>query len=101
MSKFHDQTLNLLGREGRRPERSVEALTRWANEKAIEVPAAFLDWARIDDGTLLRKYSNDDWFWIDNPALVVTPDGVRGLRFNSENQGNFDRIVTLDQGETA
>ena len=53
----------------------------------------------MDDGSLLQKYSNDDWFWFDEPALVVTPDGVRGLKFNSENQNNFDRIVALDDGD--
>ena len=58
-----------------------------------------MEWANLDDGSLLRKYSNDDWFWFDEPELVVTPEGVRGLLFNSENQNNFDRIITLDQGD--
>jgi hypothetical protein len=44
------------------------------------------------------KYGND-WFWFDEPTLVETPDGVRGLKFNSENQNNFDRIVVLDAGD--
>jgi hypothetical protein len=58
-----------------------------------------LEWAALDDGSLLKKYSNDDRFWFDNPELVVTPEGVRGLLFNQENQGNFGRIVCLDQGD--
>jgi hypothetical protein len=97
MPRFHNRTLALLGNE--RQERSVQILTRWARKNAIQLPAALLDWAKLDDGSLLRKYSNDDRFWFDEPELVVTPDGARGLRFNSENQGNFDRIVTLDQGD--
>jgi len=98
MSRFHERTLALLGNEGVRPERSVEAVTDWAEKNAIILPAAYLEWAKLDDGSLLRKYSNDDWFWFDEPELVVTPEG-RGLRFNSENQNNFDRIVTLDHGD--
>ena len=91
--------MELLGSEGVRQERSVQALLNWAEKNSIRLPTAYLEWARLDDGTLLRKYSNDDWFMIDEPEVVATPDGVRGLRFHSENQNNFDRIVTLDQGE--
>jgi hypothetical protein len=91
--------LALLGAEGVRQKRSVESLLDWAAKKAIRLPKAFVEWAKLDDGSLLQKYSNDDWFWFDEPELVATPEGVRGLRFNSENQNNFDRIVTLDQGD--
>jgi hypothetical protein len=99
MPQFHERTLELLGRESIRPNRSVSCLHDWANKNAINLPAAFLEWAKLDDGSLLRKYSNDDWFWFDEPRLVVTPDGTRGLLFHKENQHNFDRIVTLDQGD--
>jgi hypothetical protein len=98
MPRFHQRTLALLG-EGIRQQRPVEVLLDWAAQNAIHLPAAFLEWAKVDDGSLLQKYSNDDWFWIDDPKLVVTPDGVRGLLVNRENQGNFDRIVCLDQGD--
>ncbi|WP_337177212.1 hypothetical protein [Paludisphaera sp.] len=99
MTRYHDRTLALLGDEGARPARCVAILTDWAEANDITLPAAFLEWAGIDDGSLLGKYSNDDWFLFDRPEVVTTPDGVRGLRFNSENQNNFDRIVVLDEGD--
>jgi hypothetical protein len=99
MSRFHERTLALLGTDDARQQRSVDTLLGWAAKNSVRIPAAFLEWAKFDDGSLLQKYSNDDRFWFDNPELVVTPDGVRGLLFNQENQGNFDRIVCLDQGD--
>lgn len=99
MLRFHQRTLALLGTEGVRHQRSIESLLDWAAKSAICLPAAFLEWAQLDDGSLLRKYSDDDWFWFDEPELITTRNGARGLRFNSENQNNFDRIVTLDQGD--
>lgn len=99
MTRFHDRTLALLGSDAPRPGRSVDALTTWAKQHHVRLPAAFVEWAQMDDGTVLHKYSNDDWFWFDEPELVVTPEGVRGLAFNSENQNNFDRIVVLDEGD--
>jgi hypothetical protein len=99
MSVFHQQTLALLGSEGERPERSIAQLLAWEERNGIVLPAAFLEWAKLDDGSLLRKYSNGDQFWFDEPEIVSTPEGTRGLRFNQENQGNFDRLVTLDQGD--
>jgi hypothetical protein len=89
----------MLGIEGVRQKCSAEAFVGWASKNSIRIPAAFLEWAQLDDGSLLQKYSNDDRFWFDEPELVVTPDGVRGLLFNQENQGNFNRIVCLDQGD--
>lgn len=99
MQRFHQRTLALLGSEVARQKRSVDGLLGWAAENSVRIPAAFLEWARFDDGSLLQRYSNDDRFWFDNPELVVTPDGVRGLRFHQENQANFDRLVCLDQGD--
>jgi hypothetical protein len=99
MTRFHDRTLALLGNDAPRAGRPVEALIAWGKRNDIRLPAAFLEWAGMDDGSLLHKYSNDDWFGFDEPEIIVTPDGVRGLAFNSENQNNFDRIVTLDHGD--
>jgi hypothetical protein len=99
MTRFHDRTLALLGSDAPRPGRNIEALLEWARRSDVQLPAAFVEWARMDDGSLLRKFSNDDWFWFDEPELVGTTDGVRGLKFNSENQNNFDRIVALDHGD--
>lgn len=99
MTRFHERALALLGNEGVRPRRSTAALIAWSKEKDFRIPASFLEWARLDDGSLLHKYSNDDWFFFDKPLLIVTPDGMRGLRFHTENQNNFDRIILLDQGD--
>ncbi|MCU0490495.1 MAG: hypothetical protein MUD01_02710 [Chloroflexaceae bacterium] len=99
MLRFHKRTFALLGAEAPRQERSIATLVQWAHELHITLPAAFVEWVRFDDGTLLTRYSNDDWFWLNQPKLVETPDGVRGLRFSSENQNNFSKIVTLDQGD--
>jgi hypothetical protein len=99
MPRFHERTLALLGSEGVSEQRSADALLGWAAKNSIRIPAAFLEWAQLDNGTLLQRYSNDDRFWFDKPELVVTPESVRGLLFNQENQGNFDRIVCLDQGD--
>jgi hypothetical protein len=99
MTQFHDPTLALLGDEGVRSERSVETLLNYAEANDIVLPAAYLEWAKLDDGSLLGKYSNCDSFYFDEPELVVTPEGVRGLIFHTENQGNFDIIVALDQGD--
>src|SRR4051794_37243711 len=101
MRRFHQRTLALLDSEGvpLPQQRSVEILLDWATQHSIRLPAAYLEWAKLDDGGLLQKYSNDDQFWLEKPELVVTPEGVRGLLFNQENQGNFDRIVCLDQGD--
>lgn len=99
MPGFHQRTLELLGSEGIRPERSITQLLDWGEKNGIMLPAAFLEWAKLDDGRLLRKYSNGDHFWFDEPEIVVTPAGVRGLRFHQENQGNFDRLVALDHGD--
>jgi hypothetical protein len=99
MTRFHERTLALLGSESVRKRRPVKALQTWAAKNAILLPAAFVEWAKLDDGSLLQKYSNDDRFWFDKPELIVTPEGVRGLLFNQENQGNFNRIVCLDKGD--
>jgi hypothetical protein len=89
----------MLGAAEVRRQRSVEGLLGWASGNSIRIPAAFLEWAQFDDGSLLQKYSNDERFWFDKPELVVTPEGVHGLLFNQENQGNFNRLVCLDQGD--
>lgn len=98
MTQVHDRTLALLGITNP-PQRSLEALTQWAEQNAITLPASYLEWAAIDNGDLLHKYSNDDHFEFDRPEIVTAPKGVRGLVFHHENQGNFKRMVVLDQGD--
>lgn len=99
MSKFHAGTLQLLGAEGASAKQPVAKLIHWAKDHGVTLPGAYLDWASIDQGDLLRKYSNDDKFFFQSPELVVTPEGLRGILFSSENQGNFEKIVTLEQGD--
>lgn len=90
----------MLGTEAIRPVRSIAGLLAWGRKNKVTMPSAFVDWAKLDDGSLLQKYSNDDHFWFDEPpALVTTPDKVRGLLFHRENQGNCDWIVALDEGD--
>lgn len=99
MSKYHDRTLALLGPEGELEEQPAPELTAWAQANEITLPASYLEWARLDRNNLLRKYSNDDWFYLDNPDLVTTPSGMRALFFHSENQNNFNMYVALDSGD--
>lgn len=103
MSHYHDRTLGLLGEEAaHRVPRPIDELIRCAAARSIALPRAFLEWAAFDDGSLLRKYSNDDWFnfrGFDESAIVVTPDGVRALKYHTENQNNFDCAVVLDRGD--
>lgn len=99
MSQFHQRTIGLLGTESFQQKRPVDKLLEWAKKNAIRLPASYLEWATFDDGSLLQRYSNEDRFWFNEPEIVEIPGGVKGLRFNSENQQNYDRIVALDQGD--
>jgi hypothetical protein len=86
MSQYHDRTLKLLGSEGALDERSVAELIEWARTNDVILPAAYLEWARLDGNNLLRKYSNDDWFFFEDPEIVVTPEGVREFK---DRHGDF------------
>jgi hypothetical protein len=99
MSKYHDRTLALLGREIAFGGHSALELIEWAKAHDITLPAAYLEWAQLDRKNILHKYSNDDWFGFHEPEIVTTSEGIRGLLFNRENQGNFDKIVQLDKGD--
>jgi hypothetical protein len=99
MVKYHGRTLELLGSEGLLVEQPLPGLIDWANVNDILLPAAYLEWAQLDHANLLQKYSNDDWFGFSKPKIITTPQGIRGLLFNCENQGNFSKIVALDHGE--
>ena len=98
MSRYHDRTLQLLGDKEVR-EKPVPKLLEWARATGVVLPEAYLEWAQLDRNNLLGRYSNDDWFCFDTPEIVTTPEGIRGLLFNRENQGNFEKIVTLNQGD--
>jgi hypothetical protein len=99
MSKYHNRTLALLGREIALDGHPVFELIEWAKVHNIMLPAAYLEWAQLDRKNVLHKYSNDDWFGFNEPEIVTTVEGIRGLLFNRENQGNFDKIVQLDSGD--
>lgn len=96
---YHRPTLDLLAVDGPFHTHPVDDLLSWAAEQGMVLPAAYLEWASIDRGALLSKYSNDDWFCFESPELVTTPAGECGLNFETENQGNYDKIVLLDHGE--
>jgi hypothetical protein len=98
MARFHERTLALLGEEGIREERSVDELLEAAREMNITLPAAYVEWCKIDDGSLLYKYSNQDNFWFD-PRGLEDYEGIRGIAFHQENQGNFTVVIPVDQGD--
>lgn len=94
MTTFHQRTLVLLGSEP--PNHKIDALQDWAKKQGITIPPAFLQWARLDNGEILERYSNDDHWSFHQPGLVTLEDGRQGLSFQRENQGNFDKLVLLD-----
>jgi hypothetical protein len=75
------------------------ALEEYARGNGIVIPASFREWSKLDRNGILEKYSNCDPFWFSKPAIVDLDDGRKGLLFNSENQGNFDKILMLNCGE--
>jgi hypothetical protein len=99
MIKYHARTLALLGKEMTQDQYSVPDLLAWAKANDIILPAAYLEWAQLDRTNILGKYSNYERFYFHNPKIVTTPEGITGLLYNRENQGNFDRIVVLDKGD--
>ncbi len=65
MSKYHAQTLELLGLDGMRQKCPSCKLTKWAETNNITLPMAYLEWAELDGKKLLEKYSNSDRFEFD------------------------------------
>ena len=99
MSKYHDPTLHLLPPADEPRECEVSHLLAWAKTNDIQLPAAYLEWARLDGKRLLTKYSNGDSFYFVEPQIIKTPKGATGLLFHQEKQANFQKIVLLNQGE--
>jgi hypothetical protein len=96
--RYHKRTLDLLGVCLESMEADIP-LMNWAFKNQIDLPKAYLEWAKIDQDEILFKYSNGDSTYIHSPRIVTLADGRRGLFFYRENQGNFDRIVMLDEGD--
>lgn len=98
MSAFHRQTLEILTESGIALSRTPHPeLTAWADEEGISLPTAFLEWAELDPtGGILSRFSNDDSF--DWMKIDTLPDGRKGLFFHTENQGNFDAVCLLNEG---
>lgn len=96
--RYHKRTLDLLGVCLESLEADIP-LTNWAFKHQIDLPKAYLEWAKIDRDEILVKYSNGDYTYIHLPTIVTLADGRQGLVFYRENQGNFDRIVMLDEGD--
>ena len=99
MTSFHANTLALLPKRERPEPRSVDDVLAWAAENGLTLPASYLEWARYDRGALLEKYSNDDQFSFGRPTTMKTDTGHQALVIHRENQGNFDAVVPLGQGD--
>ncbi|MCU0542953.1 MAG: hypothetical protein MUE44_12265 [Oscillatoriaceae cyanobacterium Prado104] len=97
--KYHQQSLEMLGLNGVLKKQPVPELIEWAKTNNIVLPAAYIEWAQLGGEELLERYSNDDRFHFGESEIVTTPEGVKGLWFHQENQGNFTMIVALDRGD--
>jgi hypothetical protein len=53
-------------------------LMNWALKHHIDLPLAYLEWAKIDRDGILTKYSPGDWIDLHQPRIVILPDGRRG-----------------------
>src|SRR5690349_6632075 len=95
-SQFHQRTLALLDTARALHETSAASLIAWAAANRINLPGAFLEWARLGGADALHRFSNGDIFFFEEPEIVVLPDGARGIVFHRENQGNFDQLLVLD-----
>lgn len=99
MSEHHARALALLAESGLRPSpRAVPELEARAAADGVNLPDAYLAWARLDpDGEILGRCSNDDhFFW---GGVLDLPNGRRILPFHQENQGNFLAGCLLGAGE--
>lgn len=97
--KYHERSLEMLGLNGTLKKQPVPELIEWAKANNITLPAAYLEWAQLGGKKILEKYSNNDWFHFGESDIVTTPEGIKGLEFHQENQGNFTMIVALEQGD--
>ncbi len=98
MTKYHNRTLELLGITSDNLEAEIP-LMEWAKNHDVILPESYLEWAKIDRSDILAKYSNQDNFYIHEPSIENIAGDRRGLLFCQENQGCFDLIVMLDEGE--
>jgi hypothetical protein len=98
MIKYHKRTLELLGIISENLETEMP-LINWAKKNDVVLPESYLEWAKIDLSDILTKYSNQDNFYIHKPSIKNIAGGRRGILFCRENQGNFDLIVMLDEGD--
>jgi len=67
MSDYHGRTLELLGLESNHRARETPELQAWAETNGVKLPAAYVEWATLDQGPL-HKYSNQDHFWFRRPS---------------------------------
>jgi hypothetical protein len=99
MIQYHEKTLQLLGITGEPNSNLTSKIRQKAEETSTIIPPAFLEWAELGGEEILSKYSNDDWFSFHNPRLITVEKGVSGLLFHKENQGNFSKIVQVENGD--
>jgi hypothetical protein len=95
-TRFHLRTWALLGPDASFAGASVSKLKLWGHANGIRLPEAFVEWAQLGGERVLTKYSNMDSFCFEEPRIISTPEGVQGLLFHTENQGNFQKIVVLN-----
>jgi hypothetical protein len=84
-------------------------LIRW--ERDVPLPRAFLEWAASGGGAIMERHGPGDEYWfgpgdqgmggqgIDGPQILPVAEGVRGLVFERESQGNYDKAVALGLGD--
>jgi hypothetical protein len=95
---YHKRTLDLLGMTAASLDTEIP-LMNWALKHEIDLSKAYLEWAKIDRDGILARYSDRDYIYIQDPRIITLADGRRGLLFFRENQGCFDRIAMLDEGD--
>jgi hypothetical protein len=100
MSRYHDQTLQLLDIKGTLYEDRAAPLTRWATTQGISLPGAYLEWAQIDPGgIMLSTFTNTDMVEFVSPEIVVVGENLRGIKFYEELCHKFAKVLLLDSGD--
>jgi hypothetical protein len=80
-------------------------------ERDGPLPRALLEWAAVGGAAIMERHGPGDEYWFGpsgqetsgqgagGPRIVPVADGVRGLVFERESQGNYDKAVALDLGD--
>ncbi len=75
-------------------------------EPDMPLPRAFLEWAAVGGAAIMERHGPGDEYWFGpggqgtgGPRIVPVAGGVRGLVFERESQGNYDKAVMLEAGD--